>query len=66
MKNKPCSKCQELLGGKANKRHAGLERTGLSRSVGFHGNRDDEYYYRCKACGTKFVGDSMGTWQDKE
>ena len=63
MKDNPCSNCEALLKGNTNKRHSELERTGLSKSVGFHGSQDDEYHYQCKVCGTKFIGDSMGTWQ---
>ncbi len=61
----PCIACQELLNGKTNQRHFELQRSGLSRSVGYHGNRDDEHFYVCKVCGTRFIGDSMGTWSDK-
>ena len=61
----PCPKCEELLSSDTNKRHSDLQRTGLSKSVGFHGNRDDEYHYACSVCGTRFIGDSCGTWQDK-
>ena len=62
---KPCMACQDLLDGKTSKRHSEIQRSGLSKSVGYHGNRDDEYFYVCKACGTRFIGDSMGTWPDK-
>lgn len=61
----PCMACQDLLDGKTNKRHSELQRSGLSKSVGYHGNRDDEYFYVCKSCGTRFIGDSMGTWPDR-
>ena len=65
MRKDPCSECQELIDGKVNSRHSNLERSGLYRSIGFHGNRDDEHYYKCKVCSTIFIGDSCGTWQEK-
>lgn len=66
LSNQPCQKCQELLNKRTNIRHSDLERDGVSKSVGFHGRRDDEYLYRCKVCGTRFIGDNMGTWPEKE
>jgi hypothetical protein len=66
MAQSPCLECQDLLSGKTNRRHTALERDGLAQSVGFHGNRDDEYYYVCRNCGARFVGDSCGTWAAKD
>jgi len=65
MAQEPCSECHELLSGKTNKRHADLEEKGLARAVGYHGNRDDEHYYVCRICGSRFIGDSCGTWAAK-
>ena len=65
MTTKPCPKCQKLLSGEGTSRHDRLERSGLSKSVEYHGNRDDEYFYTCRDCGTKFTGDSCGTWPAK-
>ncbi len=62
----PCMACQDLLDGKTNRRHSDIRRSGLSSSVGYHGSRDDEYFYVCQVCGTRFIGDSMGTWPDKK
>ena len=66
MITKSCSKCQDLLNGKVSSRHDQLERSDLSKSVGYHGNHDDEYFYICRECGTKFIGDSCGTWPANE
>ena len=55
-----CENCLEILDRKTSKKHSDLIRNGLSQSVGHHGSRDDEYYYRCKICNTSFIGDSMG------
>ena len=65
MKKIICKKCQELINGKTNQRHSGLHRSGLAVSVNYHGNNDDEYYYVCDSCGFRFIGDSCGTWPDK-
>ncbi len=62
MSDEPCADCQKILDRETNLRHAGLERAGVHQSVGHHGNRDDERYYRCKVCGSTFIGDSCGTW----
>lgn len=62
MTKNPCVNCQNLLDGSTSRRHPELQRSGLSKSVGYHGNRDDEYFYTCKECGFTFIGDSMGTW----
>jgi hypothetical protein len=62
MNPNPCAECEDLISGKSNRRHASLERSGLSKSVGYHGNRDDEYFYTCRVCQTEFIGDSCGTW----
>jgi len=64
MLEKPCMACQDILDRKANKKHSDIQRSGLSKSVGYHGSRDDEYVYVCKACETRFIGDSMGIWPD--
>lgn len=65
MNNKACQKCQDIISGKSNLKHEDLERNGLSKSVGYHGNRDDEYNYKCKVCKSNFVGDSCGIWPSK-
>jgi len=61
MTTKPCPNCQKLLSGEGLSRHDRLKRSVLSKSVGYHGNRDDI----CRDCGTKFIGDSCGTWPAK-
>lgn len=65
MNASPCEKCKAIIEGNSNAKHSDLERSGLAQSVGYHGSRDDEYYYVCKICGTRFVGDSCGIWLDK-
>lgn len=66
MSSEPCENCKKLLDGETHKRHEGLQRDGLYKAVGYHGNRDDEYYYICKVCGSRFIGDSCGTWPDRD
>ena len=66
MNSHVCSDCQDIIDGKTNGKHSELIRNGLARSVGHHGNRDDEYYYSCKTCGMEFIGDSMGIWPTKK
>lgn len=63
MSNQPCKDCSDLLNKTTNKRHSNLRRVGLSKSVGYHGSHDDENYYTCSKCGTKFIGDGCGTWK---
>lgn len=63
MDQQKCEQCKEMVISRAGKRHKGLERTELSREVGHHGNRDDEYEYTCRTCGARFIGDSCGTWE---
>ncbi len=65
MTQSPCPNCVPLLEGTTNMRHPNLERSGLQQSMGYHGSRDDEYVYVCNKCGSRFIGDSMGTWPDK-
>lgn len=62
MNEDPCTKCRELLTGKSHQKHSELRRSGLSSGIGYHGGRDDEYFYICTVCGTRFVGDSCGIW----
>ncbi len=57
-----CPKCKEMIKTDKAKRHSDLERSGLHKSDGHHGSRDDQYNYTCKVCGTTFVGDSSATW----
>ena len=67
MNIRKCDQCEAMLAQQTGKRHDRLERTGLSRAVGHHGSRDDEYVYTCRTCGARFIGDSCGTWdQDGE
>ena len=57
-----CPKCEEMIKNDNAQRHSDLERSRLHKSVGHHGNRDDERYYTCKVCGSTFIGDSCATW----
>ncbi|HDL01108.1 MAG TPA: hypothetical protein ENH23_02635 [candidate division Zixibacteria bacterium] len=66
MRSTTCEKCKEIIEGKTSAKHSNLERSGLAQSVGYHGSRDDEYYYVCKNCGTRFIGDSCGIWLDRK
>lgn len=66
MRTNPCVDCKKLIDNETNKRHINLKRTGLATSVGFHGSTDDEYYYVCDVCNSRFIGDSCGTWPDKQ
>lgn len=60
MQEEACESCKEIFEGKSGRKHTNLRRNGLAASVGYHGARDDEYYYYCVTCGSRFVGDSMG------
>lgn len=60
MQKEACEPCKEILEGKSGRKHANLRRNCLAASVGYHGACDNEYYYDCAICGSRFVGDSMG------
>jgi hypothetical protein len=55
-----CELCKEILEGKSGHKHTNLRRNSLAANVGYHGACDNEYYYDCVTCGSRFFGDSMG------